>query len=84
MVSWAPQSSGSTAKYCGKLLYRPQVHPHGSVDGLPFDAMGSGSLNAISMLETYYKDDMSKEEAMRIVGGAIRYGAPSASAGVFL
>lgn len=37
--------------------------------------MGSGSLNAISMLETHYRDDMSKEEAMRIVAGAIRFGA---------
>lgn len=53
-----------------------QVHPHGSVDCLPFDAMGSGSLNAISMLETRYRDDMSKEEAMDLVAGAIKFGVP--------
>jgi 20S proteasome alpha/beta subunit len=52
-----------------------QVHPHGSVDCLPFDAMGSGSLNAMSMLETKYRDDMSKEEAMDLVAAAIKFGA---------
>lgn len=50
------------------------MHPHGSVDCLPFDAMGSGSLNAMSMLETKYRDDMPKEEAMDLVAAAIKFG----------
>ena len=59
-----------------KIVPALQVHPHGSVDCLPFDAMGSGSLNAMSMLETKYKDDMSQAEAMDLVAAAIKFGAP--------
>lgn len=29
--------------------------------------MGSGSLNAMAMFESGYKDDMTKEEAMALV-----------------
>jgi 20S proteasome alpha/beta subunit len=36
--------------------------------------MGSGSLNAISMLETFYRDDLPKAAAMDLVAGAIKYG----------
>ena len=36
--------------------------------------MGSGSLNAMAMFESGYKDDMTREEAMALVTSAIRSG----------
>ena len=39
-----------------KLL---SIHPHGSSDPLPFVTMGSGSLAAISELETYYNPNLT-------------------------
>eukprot|EP01051_Picozoa_sp_SAG22_P030736 SAG22_NODE_12081_length_457_cov_0.812849_1_plen_133_part_01 len=39
----------------GPSLYT--VYPHGSTDKLPFVTMGSGSLAAMSMFESKYKDD---------------------------
>mmetsp|Transcript_37664 Transcript_37664/g.106421 ORF Transcript_37664/g.106421 Transcript_37664/m.106421 type:complete len:270 (-) Transcript_37664:297-1106(-) len=50
------------------------VYPHGSTDALPFVTMGSGSLNAMAVFESGYKEDMSREEAMELVGRAIRAG----------
>jgi len=50
------------------------VYPHGSTDALPFVTMGSGSLNAMSVFESGYQDDMSKEQAMELVGRAIKAG----------
>jgi len=50
------------------------VYPHGSTDALPFVTMGSGSLNAMSVFESGYKEDMTKEEAMELVARAIRAG----------
>ena len=56
----------------GAHLY--SVHPHGSVDKLPYVTMGSGSLAAMSVFETRYKDDMSEEEAIKLVADAILAG----------
>eukprot|EP00963_Diacronema_lutheri_P006669 scaffold585_cov330-Pavlova_lutheri.AAC.30 len=50
------------------------VYPHGSTDSLPFATMGSGSLNAMAVFESGYKDDMTKEEAMDLVANAIKAG----------
>jgi 20S proteasome subunit beta 2 len=36
--------------------------------------MGSGSLNAMAMFESRYKDDMTREEACALVADAIRSG----------
>lgn len=52
-----------------------QVYPHGSTDSLPFATMGSGSLNAMAMFESNYRDDMEKAEAMDLVSRAIQFGA---------
>jgi 20S proteasome subunit beta 2 len=52
------------------------IYPHGSTDKLPFVTMGSGSLAAMSVFESRYKDDLSEDEAKSIVHGAI-------SAGIF-
>lgn len=50
------------------------IYPHGSTDSLPFATMGSGSLNAMAMFEAYYKDDLTRAEAMDLVARAIRSG----------
>jgi len=56
----------------GPSLY--QIYPHGSTDSLPFTTMGSGSLAAMAILETEYKDDMTVEEGRDLVAKAIRAG----------
>jgi len=50
------------------------IYPHGSTDALPYCTMGSGSLNAMAVFESGYKDDMSREEAIDLVTRAIRSG----------
>jgi 20S proteasome subunit beta 2 len=56
----------------GPQLYT--VHPHGSVDKLPFVAMGSGSLAAMSVLESQWRPLMTKEQAMALVQAGIEAG----------
>ena len=56
----------------GAHLYT--VYPHGSTDKLPFVSMGSGSLAAIAVLESGYKDDLTEAEAVALVADAIRGG----------
>lgn len=56
----------------GPHLYT--VYPHGSTDKLPFVTMGSGSLAAMSVFESGYKDDMTEDEARDLVRDAIRAG----------
>lgn len=58
----------------GPHLY--QIYPHGSTDYLPFTTMGSGSLAAMSILESEYREDMTIEEGKALVAKAI-------SAGIF-
>ncbi|EIJ94546.1 20S proteasome subunit beta 2 [Nematocida parisii] len=50
------------------------IHPHGSVDTLPYTAQGSGSYAAIGMLETGWKPDMSEQEAIDLACKAIEAG----------
>lgn len=54
--------------------YLATVAPHGSTDRLPFVAMGSGSIAAMGVLETNYKDGMTEAEAVALVTGAITAG----------
>merc|ERR1719356_1448428 len=56
----------------GPSLY--QIYPHGSTDSLPFTSMGSGSLAAMAILESEYKDDMTTEEGKKLIAKAIRAG----------
>eukprot|EP00928_Gymnodinium_smaydae_P092441 TRINITY_DN7631_c0_g1_i1.p1 TRINITY_DN7631_c0_g1~~TRINITY_DN7631_c0_g1_i1.p1 ORF type:complete len:280 (-),score=82.51 TRINITY_DN7631_c0_g1_i1:87-926(-) len=56
----------------GPHLY--QIYPHGSTDMLPFTTMGSGSLCAMSVLESEYRDSMSIDEGIALVSKAIRAG----------
>lgn len=50
------------------------VYPHGSTDALPYATMGSGSLNAMSVFETGFKDDLTEDEGVDLVVRAIRAG----------
>ncbi|EIW77823.1 20S proteasome subunit [Coniophora puteana RWD-64-598 SS2] len=52
------------------------IHPHGSTDKLPYVTMGSGSLAAMAVFESGWKNDMTREEALSLVTAAI-------SAGIF-
>jgi 20S proteasome subunit beta 2 len=56
----------------GPSLYT--VYPHGSTDSLPYVTMGSGSLAAMAVFESEYKDAMSVEEAKALVQAAIMSG----------
>lgn len=56
----------------GSYLYT--VHPHGSVDRLPYVSMGSGSLAAMAVLEAGYTDDQTEEKAIDLVTNAIQAG----------
>jgi len=56
----------------GPHLY--QIYPHGSTDKLPFTTMGSGSLAAMAILESEYKDGMTVDEGKALVAKAIRAG----------
>ncbi len=50
------------------------MSPHGNSMHVPYTAMGSGSLAALSILETRYRDGMSKEEAIELAADAITAG----------
>lgn len=56
----------------GAHLYT--VWPHGSTSRLPYATMGSGSLAAMSVFESEYKDDMDEKEAVDLVDKAIQAG----------
>ena len=56
----------------GPSLYT--VYPHGSTDSLPYVTMGSGSLAAMSIFESGYKDNLSLDEAKQLVHAAILSG----------
>ncbi|OWZ19738.1 Proteasome subunit beta type-7 [Phytophthora megakarya] len=56
----------------GPHLYT--IYPHGSTDSLPFVTMGSGSLAAMSVFEHGYKDDMTEDDAKKLVQEAILAG----------
>lgn len=56
----------------GSHLYT--IHPHGSVDRLPFATMGSGSLAAMAVLEHGYRDNLEEKDAIELVSQAIQAG----------
>ncbi|KAJ2376968.1 proteasome core particle subunit beta 2 [Coemansia sp. RSA 2607] len=56
----------------GPHLY--SIAPHGSTDKLPFVTMGSGSLAAMSMFESRWRPNMSRDEAVELVKDAIEAG----------
>lgn len=50
------------------------IYPHGYAAKLPYITMGSGSVAAMGIMETEFKDDLSEEEAIEIVQRSIRAG----------
>ncbi|KAJ3382516.1 Proteasome subunit beta type-7-A [Entophlyctis sp. JEL0112] len=56
----------------GPHLYT--IYPHGSTDKLPFVTMGSGSLAAMSVFESRWKAELTREEAVELVKDAIEAG----------
>lgn len=56
----------------GPSLYT--IHPHGSVDQLPYVTMGSGSLCAMAVYEAGYQDNMEQTDAVNLVRAAIQSG----------
>jgi len=50
------------------------IHAHGSCDQLPYATMGSGSLAAVAVLESQFKENMDVEEGVTLVRNAIRAG----------
>lgn len=59
----------------GNHLYK--VGPWGSVDTMPYMAMGSGDLAAMAILEDRFKRDLEMKEAMELVRAAIHSGIMS-------
>ena len=47
------------------------IHPHGSMDVVPFTALGSGGLAAMGVLEACFKVDMTLEEGIELVKSAV-------------
>ncbi|KAK9119902.1 hypothetical protein Scep_017995 [Stephania cephalantha] len=47
------------------------IYPHGSTDTLPFATMGSGSLAAMAIFESKYKEGLTREEGIQLVAEAI-------------
>jgi 20S proteasome subunit beta 2 len=50
------------------------VHAHGSTDKLPYVTMGSGSLAAMSVFETQWKPNLSRQGAIDLAAEAIKAG----------
>ncbi|KAL2757423.1 hypothetical protein ACRALDRAFT_1028466 [Sodiomyces alcalophilus JCM 7366] len=50
------------------------VHAHGSTDKLPYVTMGSGSLAAMSVFESQWKPNLTREEAVKLSSDAILAG----------
>lgn len=50
------------------------IHPHGSVDAVPYTAQGSGSYSAIGILETGWRANLTEEEAVELACSAIEAG----------
>lgn len=50
------------------------VQAHGSTDIGKYQSLGSGSLAAMAVLETHFKDDLTKEEAIKLCADAIELG----------
>lgn len=50
------------------------VHAHGSTDKLPYVTMGSGSLAAMSVFETQWQANLTREDAVKLCRDAILAG----------
>jgi len=50
------------------------IHPHGSMDVVPFAALGSGGLAAMAVLESRYRPNLTREEGVELVKRAVLAG----------
>ena len=50
------------------------VHAHGSTDKLPYVTMGSGSMAAMSVFESSWKNSLSRDDAVALCAEAIQAG----------
>jgi 20S proteasome subunit beta 2 len=50
------------------------VHAHGSTQQVPYETMGSGSLAAMSVFETQWKENQTEESAIELVSNAVLAG----------
>ena len=50
------------------------VHAHGSTDKLPYVTMGSGSMAAMAIFETKWKQKLTRQEAVDLASEAIKAG----------
>lgn len=50
------------------------IHAHGSTDVGPYQTLGSGSLAAIAVFESRWREDLSKEECIKLCTDAIEAG----------
>ncbi|CAI4791239.1 BBL_G0050180.mRNA.1.CDS.1 [Saccharomyces cerevisiae] len=50
------------------------IHAHGSTDVGYYLSLGSGSLAAMAVLESHWKQDLTKEEAIKVASDAIQAG----------
>ncbi len=50
------------------------IHPHGSIDVVPYTALGSGGLAAMGILESRYEVDLSLDEGIELAKDAVRAG----------
>ncbi|KAK6291033.1 hypothetical protein J4Q44_G00385660 [Coregonus suidteri] len=69
------QSNPRRVDCTGNHLYT--VGPYGSIDNVPYLAMGSGDLAALGILEDRFKPNMEMEEAKELVRDAIHSGIMS-------
>ncbi|XP_068639696.1 proteasome subunit beta type-7-B-like [Aristolochia californica] len=47
------------------------IYPHGSTDTIPFATMGSGSLAAMAIFESKYRESLTREEGIDLVCEAV-------------
>lgn len=50
------------------------IHPHGSMDVVPYTALGSGGLAAMGVLEAGFRVDMNLEDGIELVKSAVLAG----------
>lgn len=50
------------------------IYPHGSTDKLPYTTMGSGSLAAMAVFESSWRENLSEEEGKKLVRDGIAAG----------
>jgi 20S proteasome subunit beta 2 len=51
-----------------------QIYPHGSTSKLPYTSMGSGSLAAMAVMESSWRENMNEVDAVKLVERAIGAG----------